>query len=63
MLIACQFESSNSNTRKLDCLQTYMLSLEIGAWSGFNRRTELSEAFFQPIVTVGWPNHRSRGEY
>ncbi|KAK5654349.1 hypothetical protein OQA88_7258 [Cercophora sp. LCS_1] len=46
------FEGSNSNTRKLDCIQTYMLSLDIGVWSGFKRRTELSEGFLLPLVTM-----------
>ena len=29
-----------------------MLSLNIGMWSGFKRRTEISESFLQPMVTV-----------
>ena len=48
----CQFESNNASTRRLECLQTYMLSLTIGMWSGFKRRTEISESFLQPLVTV-----------
>jgi len=46
------FEGNNSNTRRLDCIQTYMLSLDVGIWSGFKRRTELAEGFLLPLVTV-----------
>ncbi|KAK0656444.1 hypothetical protein B0T16DRAFT_452009 [Cercophora newfieldiana] len=46
------FEGNNSNTRRLDCIQTYMLSLDIGIWSGFKRRTELAEGFLLPITTM-----------
>ncbi|KAH8907791.1 hypothetical protein BR93DRAFT_895384 [Coniochaeta sp. PMI_546] len=46
------FESKNSNTRNLKCLQTFILQLDIGIWSGFKRKTELAESFLQPIVTM-----------
>lgn len=47
-----QFESKNSNTRNLRCLQAYMLELDVGIWSGFKRKTELAEGFLQPLLTV-----------
>ncbi|KAK3693780.1 hypothetical protein B0T22DRAFT_450768 [Podospora appendiculata] len=46
------FESCNSNTRRLECLQAYMLQLDIGIWSGFKRKTELAESFLQPLMTM-----------
>ncbi|KAK0628701.1 hypothetical protein B0T17DRAFT_164542 [Bombardia bombarda] len=50
--LATIFEASNFNTRRLDCLQAYMLQLDIGLWSGFKRKTELAESFLQPLVSV-----------
>ncbi|KAB5547201.1 hypothetical protein GE09DRAFT_1130310 [Coniochaeta sp. 2T2.1] len=46
------FEAKNSNTRNLKCLQTFILQLDIGIWSGFKRKTELAESFLQPLVTM-----------
>ncbi|KAK1758663.1 hypothetical protein QBC47DRAFT_375402 [Echria macrotheca] len=46
------FEGSNSNIRRLECVQTYAMSLGIGVWSGFKRRMELAEAFLQPLITM-----------
>jgi hypothetical protein len=34
-------------------VQAYMFNLDIGLWSGLNRKMELAEAFQLPIVTVG----------
>jgi hypothetical protein len=58
--LCCQFESNNASTRRLECLQTYMLSLTIGMWSGFKRRTEISESFLQPLVTVSFIHRPKR---
>lgn len=46
------FESSNTNTRDLMCLQSFMLILDIGLWSGFKRKTEIAESFVQPVMTM-----------
>ncbi|KAK6602070.1 C6 transcription factor [Botrytis cinerea] len=46
------WERANSNTRKLQPLQAWMLSLELGLWSGFKRNTELAESFSQPMITM-----------
>lgn len=40
------------NTRDLMAIQTYMLSLDVGLWSGFKRKMELAESFLCPLVTV-----------
>ncbi|TQN68654.1 Nicotinate catabolism cluster-specific transcription factor [Colletotrichum shisoi] len=50
--LADLFESSNSSTRDLGALQGYMLSLDIGIWSGFKRKMEIAESFLQPIMTM-----------
>lgn len=47
-----QFEGRNMNTRDLMAVQTYMLSLDVGLWSGFKRKMELAESFLCPLVTV-----------
>lgn len=40
------------NTRDLTAVQTLMLSLDIGLWSGVKRKMELSEGFIYPLITV-----------
>ncbi|KAH9889249.1 hypothetical protein F4778DRAFT_773430 [Xylariomycetidae sp. FL2044] len=47
-----KFESSNSFTRDLQCLQAFMLVLDIGLWSGFKRKMEIAESFVQPLMTM-----------
>lgn len=39
-------------TRDLMAVQTYMLSLDVGLWSGVKRKMELAEAFLYPLITV-----------
>lgn len=45
------------NTRDLKALQAFMLSLEVGMWSGFKRKMEIAESFIQPLLTVGAAQH------
>lgn len=40
------------NTRDLTAVQTLMLSLDIGLWSGIKRKMELAEGFIYPLITV-----------
>lgn len=47
-----QCERQNSAVRKLQPLQTWMLLLDAGLWSGFQRQMELSEGFEKTVVTV-----------
>jgi hypothetical protein len=47
-----QFEKLNAHTRNLSALQTYMLNLDVGIWSGFKRKMEIAESFLQPLLTV-----------
>ncbi|KAK7740812.1 hypothetical protein SLS53_005281 [Cytospora paraplurivora] len=47
-----QFEKSNANTRDLKALQAFMLSLEVGMWSGFKRQMEIAESFIQPLLII-----------
>lgn len=51
-----QFEVRNTNTRKLEYLQSLLIELDIGLWSGFKRNTELAEGFFGVLVTVSAPS-------
>ncbi|KAL3426552.1 C6 transcription factor [Phlyctema vagabunda] len=46
------WEQDNTATRKLQPLQAYMLMLDAGLWSGFQRQMELAESFVQPIITI-----------
>ncbi|ROW10165.1 hypothetical protein VMCG_01857 [Cytospora schulzeri] len=46
------FEKLNANTRNLKSLQAFMLCLEVGMWSGFKRKIEISESFIQPLLTM-----------
>lgn len=45
-------ERQNSAVRKLQPLQAWMLLLDAGLWSGFQRQKELSESFEKTVVTV-----------
>jgi hypothetical protein len=46
------FEDDNTAIRDLEYLQTLVLSLEIGMWSGMSRKMEIAESFLQPLVTM-----------
>ncbi|KAL1895866.1 hypothetical protein Sste5346_004963, partial [Sporothrix stenoceras] len=46
------FEQDNSTTRDLQAMQAFIRALEIGAWSGVKRKTEIACSFIQPIFTM-----------
>ncbi|KAF4501816.1 hypothetical protein FAGAP_1960 [Fusarium agapanthi] len=46
------YESDNSTTRELQALQAYLRTLEVGAWSGLKRKTEIACSFMQPGYTM-----------
>nr|RBR01354.1 hypothetical protein FVER53263_04349 [Fusarium verticillioides] len=46
------YESDNSTTRDLQALQAYLRALEVGAWSGLRRKTEIACSFMQPGYTM-----------
>ncbi|KAK7729977.1 hypothetical protein SLS63_006038 [Diaporthe eres] len=46
------FEKLNAHTRNLSALQTFMLTLDVGIWSGFKRKMEIAESFLQPLLTM-----------
>ena len=50
--VSHQCEENNSVTRDLTLLQAFLLSLDVGLWSGNKRRTELAESQALVIVTV-----------
>ncbi|KAF2768444.1 hypothetical protein EJ03DRAFT_352168 [Teratosphaeria nubilosa] len=51
-------EKDNTLIRDLQCLQAYLISLDVGLWSGNSRKMELAESFLQPYATMirrcGW---------
>ncbi|KAH8197473.1 hypothetical protein TruAng_008368 [Truncatella angustata] len=52
MGLSVVFENNNSKTRDLQCLQAFILELDIGLWSGFKRKMEMAESFLLPPVTM-----------
>ncbi|KAK1829745.1 hypothetical protein QBC39DRAFT_332169 [Podospora conica] len=46
------WESDNSLVRSLELSQAHLISLEIALWSGHGRKVEISESFFQSLVTM-----------
>lgn len=64
LAVADVFESDNSNTRNLHCVQACLLWVNIGVWSGFRRQTEIAASFLQPPLTMlTWSNAFSRFRY
>jgi hypothetical protein len=51
-----RFERENLTTRELMAVQGYMLILDIGQESGFNRKMEIAEGFLSPTLTVRRPS-------
>lgn len=60
LAIPAMFERDNSNTRKLQALQAYALSLDIGLWSGDKRTMEIAESHSLPLVTMLRRSNRFR---
>lgn len=52
LAVADVFESDNSTTRAIELQQAYLLWLDVGAWSGFRRKTEIANSFVQPLTTM-----------
>ncbi|KIN09141.1 hypothetical protein OIDMADRAFT_150272 [Oidiodendron maius Zn] len=50
--VAELWEQNNINIRNLQTLQAFMMCLDIGLWSGFQRQMEIAESFAQPIVVM-----------
>ncbi|KAF5012592.1 hypothetical protein FDECE_1359 [Fusarium decemcellulare] len=46
------FEVGNYASRDLELAQAFLITLEVGVWSGFMRTTEAAESFFQPLLTM-----------
>ncbi|GIZ38255.1 hypothetical protein CKM354_000167600 [Cercospora kikuchii] len=62
--VADVFESDNSSTRDLQPIQTSLIWVSVGIWSGFRRKTEIASSFLQPIVTMlTWANALTRARY
>jgi hypothetical protein len=57
-------EKDNSATRQLQVVQSAVLWLPIGLWSGFRRKTEIACSFSQPPITMlTWANAFSYFRY
>jgi hypothetical protein len=62
--IAAEFERDNSTTRDLQAVQTSLMWVNTGVWSGFRRFTEIAASFLQPPVTMlAWSNAFTRSRY
>ena len=62
--IAAEFEKDNSTTRDLQAVQTSLMWVNTGVWSGFRRFTEIAASFLQPPVTMlAWSNAFTRSRY
>lgn len=62
--VAAEFEKDNSTTRELQAVQTSLMWVNTGVWSGFRRSTEIAASFLQPPVTMlAWSNAFSRSRY
>ncbi|KAF5700352.1 zinc finger MSN2 [Fusarium mundagurra] len=46
------FEPGNSTTHDLELAQAFLITLEVGAWSGHMRTAKAAESFFQPLLTM-----------
>ncbi|KAI4703069.1 hypothetical protein J4E81_001946 [Alternaria sp. BMP 2799] len=46
------FEEDNTAIRDLQHLQTFLLQLKVGMWSGISRKMEIAESFLQPLMTM-----------
>ncbi|KAK1758925.1 hypothetical protein QBC47DRAFT_436271 [Echria macrotheca] len=46
------WESDNSTIRDLQLLQTFLITLEIGVWSGQSRKVEIAESILMCLVTM-----------
>ncbi|KAF5027258.1 hypothetical protein F66182_631 [Fusarium sp. NRRL 66182] len=51
-VIGKRLESPSAAFRDMTLLQASLLHLETGQWSGFNRQTEMAEAFAPQLLTV-----------
>ncbi|KAF4980018.1 hypothetical protein FZEAL_3880 [Fusarium zealandicum] len=52
MAISKLWEHDNTLVRDLQLSQAFLITLEIGLWSGHPRKVEIAESFFQPILTM-----------
>jgi hypothetical protein len=46
------FEEDNTSIRDLQHLQTFLLQLGVGMWSGISRKMEIAESFTQALITM-----------
>ncbi|KAL6414238.1 uncharacterized protein AUP68_00756 [Ilyonectria robusta] len=47
-----EWEEDNTMARDLQLSQAFLLTLEIGLWSGHSRKVEIAEGLLQPLLTM-----------
>ncbi|KAJ4162845.1 hypothetical protein NW754_014263 [Fusarium falciforme] len=52
LAISRRWEQNNTLVRDLQLLQAFLITIEVGIWSGLPRKVEIAESFFQPILTM-----------
>ncbi|KAF4466336.1 zinc finger protein [Fusarium albosuccineum] len=55
------WEQHNTLVRDLQLSQAFVITLEMGLWSGLPRKVEIAESFFQPILTMMRRDGRFKG--
>ncbi|KAM0562301.1 hypothetical protein ACHAPJ_001988 [Fusarium lateritium] len=50
--VAKHWERDNSLVRDLQLSQAFLITLEMGIWSGLPRKVEIAESFFNPVLTM-----------
>ena len=52
MAVPKEWERDNTMVRNLELTQAFLINLEIGLWSGFSRKVEITESFLQCPTTM-----------
>ncbi|KAF5002121.1 hypothetical protein FGRMN_604 [Fusarium graminum] len=50
--VAKHWERDNTLVRDLQLTQAFLITLEMGIWSGLPRKVEIAESFFNPVLTM-----------
>ncbi|EWZ95469.1 hypothetical protein FOWG_05372 [Fusarium oxysporum f. sp. lycopersici MN25] len=50
--VAKHWEQDNTLVRDLQLTQAFVITLEMGIWSGLPRKVEIAESFFNPVLTM-----------
>ncbi|KAJ5211093.1 hypothetical protein N7472_001232 [Penicillium cf. griseofulvum] len=50
--VSKRWERDNTLVRDLELSQAFLITLEMGIWSGLPRKVEIAESFFHPVLTM-----------